>query len=426
MFQIQQGAGRFPRCLSIGAGAPATGAPFQWVSRGANALTLNPVATPDGQGVTWVELFFDLIFVFSVTQLVGLLHDGFTWLAVGQVALAFWFVWFAWGQFTWALNAANTHHNTVQRFTLGAAAVAFAMAVSIPDAFHDRAFLFAITYVGVRLMGISIFLVASWHDPIQKKAVIRFASFSLPGLVLVIVGGVLEGDGQYWAWGGAIAIDLVAATLATDAGGFNINREHFSERHGLFVIIALGESLIIAAAGVAGREWTAKLTLFALTSLAFTFGLWWTYFAGTKDKLDSLFESLSESAVANVARDSFSMIHYPMLVGIIFVGAVIEEGIVHPEVPFHIEARIALGVGIALFVVGMGLALKRAGGDWHVPRMIVTGITAVAIVFIADAHAYVTLVIGLAGLIAIGTVEHFLYEGDSSAAEDERVFEISG
>ena len=123
MFQIQQGAGRFPRCLSIGAGAPATGAPFQWVGRGANALTLNPVATPDGQGVTWVELFFDLIFVFSVTQLVGLLHDGFTWLAVGQVALAFWFVWFAWSQFTWALNAANTHHNTVQRFTLGAAAV---------------------------------------------------------------------------------------------------------------------------------------------------------------------------------------------------------------------------------------------------------------------------------------------------------------
>ena len=83
-------------------------------------------------------MFFDLIFVFSVTQLVGLLHDGFTWLAVGQVAMAFWFVWFAWGQFTWALNAANTRHSKVQQFTLVAGAVAFCMAVAIPDAFHSR------------------------------------------------------------------------------------------------------------------------------------------------------------------------------------------------------------------------------------------------------------------------------------------------
>ncbi len=388
-------------------------------------MTINPVATPEGQGVTWVELFFDLIFVFSVTQLVGLLHDGFTWMAVGQVALAFWFVWFAWGQFTWALNAANTRNNKVQRFTLGAGAVAFVMAVSIPDAFHDRALIFAITYVGVRLMGISIFLVASWHDSDQKQAVIRFASFSLPGLVLVLAGGVLGGDGQYWAWGAAVVIDLLAATLATDGGGFNIDREHFSERHGLFVIIALGESLIIAAAGLAGREWTAKLTLFALASLALTFGLWWSYFAGTKDKLDSLFESLSESAVANVARDSFSMFHYPMLLGIIGIGAVVEEGIVHPEEPLHTEARVALGVGIALFVVGMGLALKRAGGGWHLPRMAVTAIIAVVVVFVADVDAYVTILISLVGLIVIGTIEHIQYEGSSPEAEEERVFEIS-
>ncbi|MBU96917.1 MAG: hypothetical protein CL901_02385 [Dehalococcoidia bacterium] len=108
-----------------------------------------------------------------------------------------------------------------------------------------------------------------------------------------------------------MVVDLVGSNLATDAGGFKIDRDHFSERHGLFVIIALGESLIIAAAGLAGRDWTVNLTLFALLSLAFTFGLWWSYFAGTKNRLDSLFESLSESAVANVARDSFSMLHYP-------------------------------------------------------------------------------------------------------------------
>ena len=165
-------------------------------------MTLNPVATPDGRGVTWVELFFDLIFVFSVAQLVGLLHDGFTWLAVGQVAMAFWFVWFAWGQFTWALNAANTRHSKVQQFTLAAGAVAFCMAVAIPDAFHSRSLFFAITYVGVRGMGISIFIVAFWHDSDQIKAVTRFALLSLPGLVLVgfLVAMDCTGRGVRLSW----------------------------------------------------------------------------------------------------------------------------------------------------------------------------------------------------------------------------------
>jgi len=233
--------------------------------------------------------------------------------------------------------------------------------------------------------------------------------------VLVLVGGVLDGDGQYWAWGAAIVIDLVAANLATDAGGFNVDREHFSERHGLFVIIALGESLIIAAAGVSGRVWTTSLTLFAIAALAFTFGLWWSYFAIAKGRLDSLFESLPESGVANVARDSFSMFHYPMLLGIIGVGAVIEEGIIHPDEPLHIEARIGLAVGMSLFVAGMGAAIKRAGGDWHIYRLVVTAMVAVAIVFIADVDAYVTVLIGLAGLVVIGIIEQL---GQSSEGVD--------
>ena len=115
-----------------------------------------------------------------------------------------------------------------------------------------------------------------------------------------------------------------------------------------------------------------------------------------------------------------------MLVGIIFVGAVVEEGSVHVEEPLHIEALVALGVGIALFVVGMGLALKRAGGGWHLHRRVTTDLIALAIVFIADVDAYVTILMGLAGMIVIGTIEHFLYEGGSPAIEDERMFEISG
>lgn len=371
-------------------------------------MSSTSTATPEGQGVTWVELFFDLIFVFSIAQLVGLLHDGVTWLAVGQAALAFWFVWFAWGQFTWSLNAANTRNNKVQRFTLGAAAVAFVMAVSIPEAFHERAFLFAITYAMVRVMGISVFAVATFGDRGQLKAMMGFASLSLPGFILVILGGALGGDALYWLWGAAIVFDLYAASRGTESDGWNIRREHFSERHGLFVIIALGESLIIAAAGLTGHEWTTELKLFALSALIFTFGLWWSYFVLAKDRLDAAFELLAESKVTNVARDSFTMLHFPMLLGIIGIGVVVEEGIVHPSDPFHIETLFVLAGGILLFVGGMGASIGRAGGGWHLPRIVGAIVTGGVIVATEGVEAYVSVLIGLAGIVVIGIIEQVL------------------
>src|SRR5688500_8944320 len=115
------------------------------------------IVSPEDQKVTFVELFFDLVFVFSVTQVVGLLHDGLSWIAVGQAILVFWLVWWAWTQFTWALNAADTTHHLVALATLAATAVAFFMAVVVPDAFQARALWFAIPYVLVRVIGLALY-----------------------------------------------------------------------------------------------------------------------------------------------------------------------------------------------------------------------------------------------------------------------------
>ena len=114
------------------------------------------LTSPEDQTVTFVELFFDLVFVFSVTQVVGLLHDGLNWLVVGQAILVFWLVWWAWTQFTWTLNAADTTHTWVQIGTLAATSVAFFMAVALPQAFGDRALWFALTYILVRVIGLSL------------------------------------------------------------------------------------------------------------------------------------------------------------------------------------------------------------------------------------------------------------------------------
>ena len=120
------------------------------------------IVSPEDQRVTFVELFFDLVFVFSVTQVVGLLHHHLDWTGVGQTILVFWLVWWGWTQFTWALNAADTTHPSVELATLVATAVAFFMAAGIPNAFSGGALWFAIPYVLVRVIGLGLYVRVSW------------------------------------------------------------------------------------------------------------------------------------------------------------------------------------------------------------------------------------------------------------------------
>lgn len=378
-------------------------------------MSVRSIASPDDQSATWLELFFDLIFVFSITQMVGMFHDGITWSSIGQATLIFWLVWWAWSQFTWALNGADTRNKAVEIATLAAGAVAFAMAVTVPDAFHDRALWFAITYVVVRVFGLGLSILVS-TDTSQKNVVIPFAVLSIGGLAAVITGAVAEGQAQYWFWGGAIVLDLIAAQIGGKSGDWGLHIEHFSERHGLFVIIALGESLIIAAHGLAGHEFSSELVLFAVAALVMTFGLWWSYFAEAKDRLDAALEARRGENLTAVLKDSFSLIHFPMLLGVIAIAVVIEEGIAHPDHSFPIEVRLAFGIGLALFVGGMAISIFRAGGGVNIPRISITLTTSLVIVLISGIEAYLTICIAIIGLLALGLVEHLLGEPEHQSA----------
>ena len=133
-------------------------------------MSKRPIISPEGQSATFVELFFDLVFVFGVTQVVGLLHHDHSWPGVGRALLVFWMVWWAWTQFTWALNAADTEHPLVELGTLVATALAFFLAVSIPGAFEDRALWFGVSYVLVRAVGLWIYLWVSSQDEAHQAA----------------------------------------------------------------------------------------------------------------------------------------------------------------------------------------------------------------------------------------------------------------
>lgn len=374
------------------------------------------ISSPDDQSVTFVELFFDLVFVFSVTQVVGLLHHELNWTGVGQAILVFWLIWWAWSQFTWALNAADTTHAMVELGTLVATAVAFFMAVALPDAFHGLSLWFAIPYVLVRIIGLTLYTWVAASDPLQSAAVRKFAVVSIGGLSAVLIGGLsavlIEGISgrtlQYLFWGLAIVLDVVAAMGSGQSNGWNLHPEHFGERHGLFVIIALGESLIVAAGGVSGAEWTNELLLVAILVVAITCALWWSYFTQAKPALDRALESAPQSSLSGMARDVFSLIHFPMLCGIIAFAVAVEEVIAHPQEPLVLTGRIALAAGLLLFLGGMVAAVWRATQHLLLPRLIITAAIVVLILALAHRSPQLTLAVAFAGVALVALVEQWI------------------
>lgn len=365
----------------------------------------NTISSPDDQSATFIELFFDLIFVFSVTQVVGLLHGGFSWSTAGQAVLVFWLVWWAWTQFTWALNAADTTHAWVEIGTLAATAVAFFMAITLPEAFQGHSLWFAVAYVLVRAIGLILYIWVSWQSPSQRAAVSRFALVSLAGLAAVLMGGFAGGLAQYGLWGLAIALDVFAASIGGQHDGWNLHPEHFSERHGLFTIIALGETLIVAGSGVLNEEWSGDVISVAVLAVVITCGLWWTYFPKAKPALEHAMTSLGGAAQAGLARDVFSLFHFPMLCGVIIYAYALEEAIAHPGDPLPFVGRLALALGFSLFVGGMAAAVWRATGKLLVPRVLLTLGAALAVLVLANVSPLVSLMIVFAAVVLIAFLE---------------------
>lgn len=374
------------------------------------------ITSPENQSATFVELFFDLVFVFAVTQVVGLLHDGLSWASVGRAVLVFWLVWWAWTQFTWTLNAADTTHTWVELGTLAATAAAFFMAIALPNAFAERALGFAIAYVLVRAIGLAFQLWVAWADPPQRSAARTFALVSLGGLVAVLVGALVGGAALPWLWGLAILLDIAAAATGGQAEGWNLRPEHFAERHGLFVIIALGETLIVAASGVTGAAWTGDLMAVAGLAVATTCALWWSYFPRAKPALEHALASRRGAEQSRLARDAFSLLHFLMLCGVVAYAFVVEEAVAHPDEPLPLAARLALALGLALFVGGMAVAIQRATRHLLVPRIMLTVLTAVAVIAMAGVVPWVTLGIGFIGVALIASLEQ-LRSGLSTEAQ---------
>ena len=369
------------------------------------------IASQEDQSATFIELFFDLVFVFAITQLVGLFHDGITWALVGQGVLIFWLIWWAWTQFTWTLNPADTTHVFIEFATLLSTATAFVMAVALPDAFTEKALWFAVPYVIVRLIGLWVYKRVTDHDEHAYAAVRRFAALSFGGMSAVLLGAFLGGTAQIVLWSLAVLLDVRAAwisggqpgggiDLGPERDAWGLHPEHFTERHGLITIIALGETLIVAATGLSGTEFAFHLAFLGFFVVACTCALWWTYFVRAKPVLDEAMEC-EPSTRARLARDAYSFLHFVMIAGVIAFAIAIEEAVLHPDHGLPLPGRISLALGIVLFVGGMAAAGYRATGRVWGVRLVVVAITAAVIIAVPTEIAATPFGFLFAGLLVI-------------------------
>lgn len=364
------------------------------------------MVSPEDQGATFVELFFDLVFVFAITQVTHYAAHHLDVHGLFRAVLVFWLIWWGWTQFTWALNAADTTHQHVQLGTLVATGIAFVMAVSVDRAFAADprdAIWFAGAYVAVRTLGLGLYYQVLKGEDEHRSAVATFAVLSAGGLVAVLVGAFVAPALRTWFWLGTAALDFLAAWIAGRRRMFRIHPGHFAERHGLIVIIALGESLIIAASALTA-EVTPTLMLTGAVTVLVTCLLWWTYFGWVMGVLEERLIEAQGTERTLLARDAYSFWHFPLVSGIIAL-AVAFEASLHPGDYAASQAAVALAVGLGLFLLSTAGALWRGCGCVLWNRILVFCVTAAAIVARASSSPLELLGIAALGLIVIVAIE---------------------
>ena len=328
----------------------------------------------DERRTTPVELLWDLVFVFAITQVTTLLwrdltRGDLTWGGFGRAMLVLALVWWAWSAYVWAANAQTGASSALRACLLISAISIFITGLSVPHAFGSEATLFALTYAVVRFLHLALYADASRKGNAEWSAIAGFAFTVTIGMALLIAGSFAGGTAQIILWVLAAAIDYAGPAWLTRERLRGLQRvavAHFSERYSLFVIICLGESIVAIGVGALGsnadRELTSELVVAVALGLLITVAMWWTYFEGLAEAAAECLRRHEDPVLA--AADAYSYLHLVIVAGIITFAVgikVLTRDSVSAVLPG--PARLTLCGGVALYLVGcvlFSLRLLRA------------------------------------------------------------------
>jgi low temperature requirement protein LtrA len=310
---------------------------------------------PDGDQplrVSTLELFFDLVFVFAITQLTGILARDMTLAAALRVLLIFGVLWWMYGGYVWLSNA-RTPSRTPERLLMLVGMAGFLIVgLAIPQAFGRDGVAFGLGYLIV--VGIH-----TWLYYRVNKNIARVAPFNVAAALLVIGAGLAKGQAAYGLWAAALAVQVLSPLVIRVRGRFAIQPAHFVERHGALVIIVFGESVADIGIGAAGHAVTVALALSAGLGLALSAALWWSYFgAGDDERAEQAMLRADPAARPALALAAYFYAYIPMLLGIVALSAGVKQAIVSTRTA-TLGSCAALACGVALFIVGSA-AFRRA------------------------------------------------------------------
>ncbi|HEX3279257.1 MAG TPA: low temperature requirement protein A [Thermoleophilaceae bacterium] len=269
--------------------------------------------------VTPLELFFDLVFVLAITQCTGLMATHATWAELGQGLLVLALLWWSWVGYAWLTSVVDPEEGAVRFAMFAAMAALLVVALCVPESFGDSAVLFACAYAAVRLGQIALFVLASRDEPDLRHSVTGLGVGTAIGATLLIVGALFSDDGTQAAiWGFALVLDMGEPYLF-GSEGWKLAPSHFAERHGLIIIIALGEAIVAIGVG-AHHDVDAGVVAASVLGIAVAGALWWLYFDIVALVAERRLTRAKVGREQNeIARDSFSYLHFPMVAGIVLL-----------------------------------------------------------------------------------------------------------
>jgi low temperature requirement protein LtrA len=326
-------------------------------------------AARDERRTSPIELLWDLVFVFAITQVTALLLHDLSWAGFGRSMLVLALVWWAWSAFVWAANAADDSSVLRAVLLLGMLLI-FVAGLALPHAFRDESISFAVTYATVRFLHLGLYAQASRQGNASWTAISGFAVTVVVGMTLLVAGSFAHGNLQIVLWALAAAIDYAGPAWLTRerlAGLQYIAVAHFAERYGLFVIICFGESIVAIGLGAGDRGLDAPLVAAIVLSLLITIALWWIYFDRFAEAAEERLREHDEPVLA--AADAYSYLHLPLVAGIILF-AVGAKLLIHDSSRALSDAgRFALCGGAALYLVAHAAFQLRIAGEraWSKP-----------------------------------------------------------
>ncbi len=361
------------------------------------------------------ELFFDLSFVFAFSRLVFHLVHHPTLEGFGEFMLLFTLIWIAWSNFTWSANAVAGNSRFVRAVFMVATAISLPMAASLQAPFGEASIIFAFTVSAILTMPILTGAALLTDNEAVRSSNNRYLAFTLAGIVLVLAGGFADGAWQISLWIAAIAV-LIFNTIDAGGGDWLVRPGHFAERHGLIVIVALGEVLVAIGAPVVetlseGEPIEGDLVA-ALTASGLLAGLlWWSYFDRPQPALESRHEELSEPREnSRFARDVYTYNHFFVVGAILVAAAALEEIMLHPADPLPTPFRWMLFVGISIYLLGVALSIVRAYSALAVERLAAVVALAVLIALTASLAGLWLLIAVDVLLLTVLAIEHYRVE----------------